>query len=118
VRFAAVDRRCPDSAPAHLFTVTTSPAGPELSRHDPSTGEVRSHAVGAGRVAGQPVLVPTPDGDVVLLPVEVVATREQELLVLDAADPTAGPVAVVRIPGGPRPGEQALWVNLGSACAD
>jgi carotenoid cleavage dioxygenase-like enzyme len=44
-----------------------------------------------------------------LLPVERVATREQELLVVDAAAPAEGPVAVVRVPGGPGTGLRALW---------
>jgi carotenoid cleavage dioxygenase-like enzyme len=47
-----------------------------------------------------------------LLPVERVASREQELLVVDAADPAAGPVAVVRVPGGPGPGARAVWIDL------
>lgn len=112
VRHAVVDPRRTGRLPSHLFTVS---AGAVLSRHDPRTGEVRTCALGPGLVAGQPVMVPKSGqgGDCwLLLPVERVATREQELLVVDAADPAAGPVAVVRVPGAPGPGARAVWIAM------
>jgi carotenoid cleavage dioxygenase-like enzyme len=117
VRHAVVDPRCVERLPGHLFTVSTADGGAVLSRHDPRTGEVLTCALGSGLVAGQPVMVPKSDGDGdcwLVLPVERMATREQELLVVDAADPAAGPVAVVRVPGGPGPGVRAVWLDLGN----
>jgi 8'-apo-carotenoid 13,14-cleaving dioxygenase len=117
VRHAVVDPRSSWRLPSHLFTVATGERGAVLSRHDQRTGEVRSCALGSGLVAGQPVMVPKSRLDEacwLLLPVERIATREQELLVVDAADPAAGPVAVVRVPGGPKPGVRAVWMNLGN----
>lgn len=106
--------------PAHVFTVAAAGTGTVLARHDVATGDVLTHELGAGLVAGQPVMVRRAgaegageDGAWLLLPVERVATRELELLVVDAADPAAGPVAVVRVPGGPRPGVRALWRPAG-----
>jgi carotenoid cleavage dioxygenase-like enzyme len=96
--------------------VSTAATGAVLSRHDPRTGEVLTCALGPGLVAGQPVMVPKSGQDGacwLLLPVERVATREQELLVVDAAAPAAGPVAVVRVAGGPGPGARAVWMDLG-----
>jgi len=119
VRHAVVDPRCA-GLPEHLFTVSTAAGGAVLSRHDPRTGEVLTCVLGPGLVAGQPVMVPKSHGDGagwLLLPVERVATREQQLLVVDAADPAAGPVAVVRIPGGPGPGVRAIWLDLGNVDA-
>lgn len=102
--------------PEHLFTVSSAKGGAVLSRHDVATGDVLTHELGSGLVAGQPVIVRKADEDGgawLLLPVERVTTRDLELLVVDAADPAAGPVAVVRVPGGPRPGVRALWRPAG-----
>jgi carotenoid cleavage dioxygenase-like enzyme len=115
VRHAVTDQ----GRPNHLFGVTASASGAGLFRNDLGTGEVATHALGPGLAAGQPVLVPKTncggqDGACwLLLPVERVATREQELLVLDGVDLAAGPVAVVRVPAGPRPAAHSVWVNLG-----
>jgi carotenoid cleavage dioxygenase len=103
--------------PGQLFAVAPGAGGAVLSRHDTRTGEVVAFALDAGVVAGQPVMVGKSGGgrgSWLLLPVERVATREQELLVVDTEDPAAGPVAVVRVPGGPRPGVRALWLDKGN----
>ena len=74
-----------------------------LARFDFDTGERSIHTLPTGDVVSEPVFVPratgAPEGDGWLL---AVAWREREnrsdLLVFDAADLSAGPVAIAKLP--------------------
>lgn len=97
-----------------LVTVSDTAGGAEVVRHDPATGGEDRWALGPGLVAGQPVLLPTGRAARwLMLPVERVATRTQDLLVFDRAGVAAGPVASVSVPAGPRPSARAMWLDLG-----
>jgi carotenoid cleavage dioxygenase-like enzyme len=74
-----------------------------LARFDFDTGERRMHTLPAGDVMSEPVFVPrhadAAEGDGWLLAVAWRAQeRRSDLLVIDAADVGAGPVAIARLP--------------------
>lgn len=89
--------------------------GPALIRHDLWTMRTDVHSFGPGREAGEPVFVPrsaiAPEGDGWLLTmVYDSATDRSELVVLDTADFTGEPVAVVPLPVRVPHGLHSLWV--------
>ncbi|MFD7462582.1 MULTISPECIES: carotenoid oxygenase family protein [unclassified Streptomyces] len=110
----------------HRFAFTTAldPSGgellggPALLRHDLAAGRTDTHALPPGRTAGEAVFVPrepcAPEGDGWLL--SMVAdgrTGRGELMVLDTADFTGRPAAVVPLPVPVPHGFHAAWVDGG-----
>jgi carotenoid cleavage dioxygenase len=94
-------------------------AGPRLIRHDLRTMRTDAHSFGPGREAGEPVFVPrtaqAPEGDGWLLTVvHDTATDRGELVVIDTADFTGPPVAIVPLPVRVPHGFHSSWV-AGSA---
>jgi carotenoid cleavage dioxygenase len=86
-----------------------------LFRRDFDTGETQHFDPGPGRSANEGLFVPDPDGTDeddgwVLTYVYDAATAGSELVVLDAADLTAGPVATVELPARVPHGFHAAWV--------
>lgn len=72
-------------------------------KQDLLTGTSAVHAVGTGRMAGEAVFVPASaeageDEGWLLAPVHDRATDRSDVIVLDARDVTAPPVATVHLP--------------------
>jgi carotenoid cleavage dioxygenase-like enzyme len=91
-------------------------AGPALHRHDLRDGRTDTHEFGAGRETGEAVFVPrSPDGPEadgwLLSLVYDAATDRSDLVVLDTADFTGPPVAVVHLPVRAPHGLHAAWMT-------
>jgi carotenoid cleavage dioxygenase len=87
-----------------------------LFRRDFDTGETQHWDPGAGRAANEGLFVPDPGGTGedegwVLTYVYDAATDRSDLVVLDAADLGAGPVATVGLPARVPHGFHATWVE-------
>ncbi|MDE2563523.1 MAG: carotenoid oxygenase family protein [Sphingomonadales bacterium] len=86
-----------------------------LFRHDLATGQTAAHDFGEGRIPGEFVFVPrTPDapegeGWIVGYVIDP-ASETSELVILDASDMAAEPVARVRIPHRIPPGFHGNWI--------
>ncbi|MFJ5228470.1 carotenoid oxygenase family protein [Kitasatospora sp. NPDC088391] len=122
--FPRIDERRTGLPYRYAFTVELVPGdgaalcGPALLRHDLATGRTDRHAFGPGRQGGEAVFVPrdatAPEGDGWLLTlVYDPAADRSELLVLDTADFTGPPVAVVPLPVRVPHGFHARWVPAG-----
>jgi carotenoid cleavage dioxygenase len=90
-------------------------AGPALLRHDLIGRRTEVHEFGAGRETGEAVFVPrgpdAPEADGWLMSlVYDAASDRSELVVLDTADFTGNPVAVVRLPVRVPHGFHAAWI--------
>jgi carotenoid cleavage dioxygenase len=86
-----------------------------LFRHDVVTGERTQHDFGPGRVPGEFVFVPrtvdAPEGDGWMMGYVIDATNDTtELVILDATDMVAEPVARVHIPHRIPPGFHGNWL--------
>ncbi|MFD4673386.1 carotenoid oxygenase family protein [Lentzea sp. NPDC058450] len=84
-------------------------------KYDTTTGERTSHMLGQGWVPGEAEFVPAADGagednGWLLSIVSHEAANTAELLVLDASDVTAGPVASVRLPRRVPWGYHGAWI--------
>lgn len=119
--FPRIDDRYAGSPYRYAFTVELHPdqgaalAGPALLRHDLVTGRVDRHRFGPGREGGEAVFVPrsarAPEGDGYLLSaVYDTASGTSDLVVIDTADFTGRPVAVVKLPVRIPHGFHAQWV--------
>ncbi|MFC9324647.1 carotenoid oxygenase family protein [Kitasatospora sp. NPDC057015] len=119
--FPRIDERFAGSPHRYAFTVGLRPgeggalAGPTLLRHDLATGGTDTHEWGPGREGGEAVFVPrtahAPEGDGWLLSlVHDSRTDRGELVVLDTADFTGPPIAVVPLPVRVPHGFHAQWV--------
>ena len=109
IEFQRLDDRRAGLAYRHGFAVGTVPRGDStlpfnsILHYDLATGARRAHALPDGSSAGEAVFVPRTDssseGDGFLLaPVYRWAEDRSDVLVLDAANVEAAPLAVVRIP--------------------
>ncbi|MFD3659481.1 carotenoid oxygenase family protein [Streptomyces sp. NPDC058659] len=92
--------------------------GPALLRHDLATGRTDTHHLPPGRTSGEAVFVPreprAPEADGWLLSmVTDELTGRGELMVLDTADFTGPPAAVVPLPVRVPHGFHATWVDGG-----
>ncbi len=107
--FPRIDERYQGAPHRYAFGVRLRPgqggalAGPALLRHDLVAGRTAEHRFGPGREGGEAVFVArdarAPEGDGWLLSlVYDAATDRSELVVLDTADFTGPPVAVVQLP--------------------
>ena len=111
VRVAVTDPATAGSR--HRFVHTA--AGSTIARHDLETGRVEVHDLGAGRRAGQPVLVPgRAGGGWVMAFVEDVAHRSTTVVVLDAFDVAGPPVAEIPLPVAVPTSSRATWAQAGS----
>ena len=86
-----------------------------LYRHDLKTGERTQHDFGPGRIPGEFVFVPraadAPEGDGWMIGYVIDAANETtDLVILDAADIAAAPVASVHIPHRIPPGFHGNWL--------
>lgn len=119
--FPRIDQRFSGLPYRYAFTVELHPdqgaalCGPALLRHDLATGRTDRHAFTGGRLTGEPVFVPrdalAPEADGWLLTlVYDPAADRSELVVLDTADFTGPPVAVVQLPVRVPHGFHAQWV--------
>lgn len=89
-----------------------------LLRYDLDRGEVAHHDVGAGRMAGEPVFVPTGPGEDegwILAVVYDRSTDRSDVIVIDAADFTGAPVATVHLPVRVPFGFHGNWIAAGTA---
>ncbi|MYR28774.1 MULTISPECIES: carotenoid oxygenase family protein [unclassified Streptomyces] len=104
-----IDDRYRGSAHRLAFTTALAPGtgellgGPSLLRHDFAAGRTEAHHLPPGRTTGEPVFVPrepcAPEGDGWLLSfAHDRRTDRSELRIVDTADFTGGPVAVVELP--------------------
>jgi carotenoid cleavage dioxygenase-like enzyme len=87
--------------------------GGRLVRIDGSTGDAQVVDLGAGRLAGEWVMVPRGDGEEDGWLMSLVydrATDRSELVLLDAGDPAAGAVASVHLPTRVPLGFHGNWV--------
>jgi carotenoid cleavage dioxygenase len=93
-----------------------------INRYDQQSGAIQRHDHGAGRFGGEAVFAPRPgasreDDGWVMTYVHDEGAGSDELLILDARDLEAGPVARVRIPVRIPYGFHATWVD-GTRIAD
>ncbi|HEV2360608.1 MAG TPA: carotenoid oxygenase family protein, partial [Acidimicrobiales bacterium] len=93
-----------------------------LRKVDLLTGATTEHDFGSGRSSGEGVFVPAGDGSgedegFVLSVVHDAATDGSELVILDASDFSAPPVATVRLPQRVPFGFHGNWVPSGSVTA-
>jgi carotenoid cleavage dioxygenase-like enzyme len=119
--FPRIDERRTGLPYRYAFTVELRPqdgaalCGPALLRHDLAAGRTDRHAFSGGRLTGEPVFVPrdalAPEADGWLLSlVYDPAADRSELVVLDTADFTGPPVAVVPLPVRVPHGFHAQWI--------
>lgn len=90
-------------------------AAAPLFRHDLATGEATAHDFGPGRIPGEFVFVPSagdaPEGDGWLMGYVIdPASETSELVILDAANMAAEPIARVHIPHRIPPGFHGNWI--------
>jgi carotenoid cleavage dioxygenase len=98
----------------YLYTVADTGA---IVRYDTAQGTTTSHELGPDTAAGEAVFVPSPEpdrgeDDGWLL--SIVTRRDgsaSQLLVLDATDVAAGPVAAVTLPRGVPAGFHGSWID-------
>lgn len=120
--FPRIDERRTGLPYRYAFTVELHPrdgaalCGPALLRHDLAAGRTDRHALTGGRLTGEPVFVPrdalAPEADGWLLTlVYDPAADRSELVVIDTADFTGPPVAVVPLPVRVPHGFHAQWVQ-------
>lgn len=102
----------------YLYLVAETPTG-AIIRHDAATGAVQTHDVGPERVVGEAAFVPAEDaraedeGWLLSIATDRAGTGS-ELLVLDATDVAAGPVASVRLPRAVPAGFHGSWIADGA----
>ncbi|MDN3292807.1 carotenoid oxygenase family protein [Streptomyces ficellus] len=117
-----IDERVRGARHRFAFTTALDPTGrellggPALLRHDLTAGRTDTHALPPGRTTGEAVFVPrgprAPEGDGWLLSMVIDGrTGCGELMVLDTADFTGRPAAVVPLPVRGPHGFHAVWVH-------
>jgi carotenoid cleavage dioxygenase len=103
------------------FSMDARPERSEILRYDSRDGSVASHRFAPGRTCGEPVVVHPPgtdgeDAGVVLALVHDRSTDTSSVVVLEAHDPTAPPIAEVHLPVRVPNGFHGSWlagVSLG-----
>ncbi|MFI6422847.1 carotenoid oxygenase family protein [Streptomyces sp. NPDC050842] len=119
-----IDDRIRGTRHRYAFATALDPSGrellggPALLRHDLATGLTDTHRLPPGRTSGEAVFVPrearAPEADGWLLSmVTDERTGRGELMVLDTADFTGPPAAVVPLPVPVPHGFHAAWVDGG-----
>jgi carotenoid cleavage dioxygenase-like enzyme len=115
VEFPTLDDRLVGRPSRHLYAVSERDEAAAVVKYDQQTGAVTAHELGADTVTGEAVFVPAAEGtaeDDGWL-VSITTTRDgsaSRLLVLDATDVTAAPVATVTLPRGVPAGFHGSWV--------
>jgi carotenoid cleavage dioxygenase-like enzyme len=120
--FPRMDDRFKGQAARYAFGVQmhrSGLAGDALLRHDLRTGTTDVHPVGPGQETGEAVFVPrgpsAPEADGWLLSMVYNAVHDRsEVQVIDTADFTGDPVAVVRLPVRVPHGFHSTWIPTGS----
>lgn len=115
VEFPTLDDRLTGRPSRHLYTVSEADDASAVVKFDELTGAVTSHELGPDTVTGEAVFVPAADGtgsdDGYLI--SIVTRRDgsaSQLLVLDATDVAAAPVATVTLPRGVPAGFHGSWI--------
>lgn len=117
--FPRFDERLAMQEYRYLYTVgadVTQPDSPQpLLRHDLKTGDVVEHWYGDNKVTGEVVFVPrradsAEDDGWLLSYVYDLADDSSEVVILDAANPTAAPVAVIKLPVRVPMGFHGNWI--------
>ncbi|MFG0333112.1 MAG: carotenoid oxygenase family protein [Maioricimonas sp. JB049] len=98
------------------YVISADPYSSTLLQYELATGDVRRHFFGRGRMAGETVFVPHPDGageaeGWLITYVYDRADEASECIVLDARDISAPPVARIGLPQRVPYGFHALWVD-------
>lgn len=113
--FPTFDDRRMGTAARYLYTVSERGSSAALVKHDHITGTATSHELGPDAVTGEAVFVPadggTAEDDGWL--VGITTRRDgsaSQLVVLDATDIAAAPVAAVDLPRGVPAGFHGSWV--------
>jgi carotenoid cleavage dioxygenase-like enzyme len=115
MEFPTLDDRLVGRPSRHLYAVSEGGSGAAVVKYDAGTGAVSSHELGADTTTGEAVFVPAADGtaedDGWLISI---TTRRDgsasQLLVLDASDVAAAPVAAVTLPRGVPAGFHGSWI--------
>jgi carotenoid cleavage dioxygenase len=113
--FPTFDDRLVGHPVRHLYTVSERGDGAAVVKHDHATGTATAHELGPDTVTGEAVFVPaeggTAEDDGWLV---TITTRRDgsasQLLVLDATDVAAAPVAAVTLPRGVPMGFHGSWI--------
>ncbi|MFC5817327.1 carotenoid oxygenase family protein [Nonomuraea harbinensis] len=111
VEFPTLDDERVGRGARYLYAV----AGPEIVKYDLSGGEVTAHALPESTSTGEAVFVPATSGprredDGWLITITTTLDGSaSRLLVLDASDVAAGPVATVHLPRGVPTGFHGTW---------
>ena len=113
--FPTLDDRLVGRPSRHLYTVSERDGAAAVVKYDASTGAVTAHDLGQDTVTGEAVFVPAADGssDDEGWLVSITSRRDgsaSQLLVLDASDVTAAPVATVTLPRGVPAGFHGSWI--------
>lgn len=115
--FPRIDERRTGRRHTHVWTaevdLSTVVATPRLLAHDVAQGQSRVHDFGPGAMVGEFVHVPRGDGELdgwLMGLVAWPAEARSALMILDAADMAAPPVAEVHIPRRIPPGFHGNWI--------
>ena len=107
IEFPRCDERMVGSSNRYGYAVSNDASGPEsnsaIIRYDLETGASSAHDFGSAAIAGEPVMVPASDDaaedDGYLMSIVYdKASDRSNLVILDAADVAAEPVATVHLP--------------------
>jgi carotenoid cleavage dioxygenase len=115
VEFPTLDDRLVGRPSRHLYAVSEHNDSAAVVKYDTGTGAVSAHELGTDTVTGEAVFVPAADGtaeDDGWL-VSITTKRDgsaSRLLVLDATDVAAAPVATVTLPRGVPAGFHGSWI--------
>ncbi|QDU39487.1 Carotenoid cleavage oxygenase [Maioricimonas rarisocia] len=98
------------------YVISADPYSSSLLQYELPIGRVRRHFFGRGRMAGETVFAPRPEGTTeedgwLITYVYDRADEASECVVIDARDITASPVARIRLPQRVPYGFHALWVD-------
>jgi carotenoid cleavage dioxygenase-like enzyme len=115
IEFPTLDDRLVGRPNRHLYAVSEHDGTAAVVKYDQRSGAVSAHELGGTAVTGEAVFVPAAEGtaedDGWLI--SITTTRDgsaSQLLVLDAADVAAAPVATVTLPRGVPVGFHGSWV--------
>jgi carotenoid cleavage dioxygenase len=115
MEFPTLDDRLVGRPSRHLYAVSERDGSAAVAKYDQHTGTVSEHELGPDAVTGEAVFVPAADGtaedDGWLI--SITTKRDgsaSQLLVLDASDVAAAPVAAVTLPRGVPAGFHGSWI--------
>jgi carotenoid cleavage dioxygenase len=115
VEFPTLDDRLVGRASRHTYAVSERGTSAAVVKYDGTTGAVSAHELGPDTVTGEAVFVPAAagtnedDGWLISITTERDGSASR-LLVLDATDVAAAPVATVTLPRGVPAGFHGSWI--------